>query len=231
MGLAFLLVLLGLGCLFLAYREQEPFQEIKVKGEALQKLVVQETVSQGADPMERTIDFAALQRINPEIVGWLYVPQIGVDSPILTGQTDTEYLTKDFEGAYSPLGSIFTFKDFERAYSPLGSIFTFAGARLSDSQVYLFAHNMASGQMFGSLKQFTNDAFLAANPQAYLYTPERVRKLQVEDWTYLQADDPCFSSRESQETARVTLVTCVGYFQTPKRLAVNTKVVEERTAF
>ena len=98
MGLAFLLVLLGLGCLFLAYREQEPFQEIKVKGEALQKLVVQETVSQGADPMERTIDFAALQRINPEIVGWLYVPQIGVDSPILTGQTDTEYLTKDFEG-------------------------------------------------------------------------------------------------------------------------------------
>ena len=86
MGLAFLLVLLGLGCLFLAYREQEPFQEIKVKGEALQKLVVQETVSQGADPMERTIDFAALQRINPEIVGWLYVPQIGVDSPILTRQ-------------------------------------------------------------------------------------------------------------------------------------------------
>ena len=98
--------------------------------------------------------------------------------------------------------------------------------------MYLFAHNMASGQMFGSLKQFTNDAFLAANPQAYLYTPERVRKLQVEDWTYLQADDPCFSSRESQESsARVTLVTCVGYFQTPKRLAVNTKVVETRTAF
>ena len=130
MGLVFLLVLLGVGCFYLAYREQKPFQEIKVKGEALQKLVVQETVSQEADPMERTIDFAALQRINPEIVGWLYVPQIGVDSPILTGQTDTEYLTKDFEGAYSPLGSIFTF----------------AGARLSDSQVYLFAHNMAFGQ-------------------------------------------------------------------------------------
>ena len=99
--------------------------------------------------------------------------------------------------------------------------------------MYLFAHNMASGQMFGSLKQFTNDAFLAANPEAYLYTPERVRKLQVEGWKYLQADDPCFSSRESpgQDTARVTLVTCVGYFQTPKRLAVNTKVVEERTTF
>ena len=42
MGLAVLLVLLGVGCFYLAYREQEPFQEIKVKGEALQKLVVQE---------------------------------------------------------------------------------------------------------------------------------------------------------------------------------------------
>ena len=77
MGLAFLLVLLGLGCLFLAYREQEPFQAIKVKGEALQKLVVQETGSQEADPMERTIDFAALQRINPEIVGCCMYPDWG----------------------------------------------------------------------------------------------------------------------------------------------------------
>ena len=56
MGLAVLLVLLGVGCFYLAYREQEPFQEIKVKGEALQKLVVQEAGSQEADPMERTID-------------------------------------------------------------------------------------------------------------------------------------------------------------------------------
>ena len=32
MGLAVLLVLLGVGCFYLAYREQEPFQEIKVKG-------------------------------------------------------------------------------------------------------------------------------------------------------------------------------------------------------
>lgn len=214
MGLAFLLVLLGLGCLFLAYREQEPFQAIKVKGEALQKLVYKRLAARRQIPWNVPL---ILQHCSASIrKSWDAVcTQIGVDSPILTGQTDTEYLTKDFEGAYSPLGSIFTF----------------AGARLSDSQVYLFAHNMASGQMFGSLKQFTNDAFLAANPQAYLYTPERVRKLQVEDWTYLQADDPCFSSRESQEAARVTLVTCVGYFQTPKRLAVETKVVEERTAF
>ena len=149
MGLAFLLVLLGLGCLFLAYREQEPFQAIKVKGEALQKLVVQETGSQEADPMERTIDFAALQRINPEIVGWLYVPQIGVDSPILTGQTDTEYLTKDFEGAYSA-GEYF--------YICRSQAFGQSGVSVCPQ------HGFRTDVR--DLKQFTNDAFLAANPQA-----------------------------------------------------------------
>ena len=77
MGLAVLLVLLGVGCFYLAYREQKPFQEIKVKGEALQKVVVQEAGSQEADPMERTIDFAALQRINPEIVGCCMFPRSG----------------------------------------------------------------------------------------------------------------------------------------------------------
>ena len=109
-------------------------------------------------------------------MGWLYLPQIGVDGPILTGETDETYLARDFEGNANELGSIFTF----------------AGARISDSQVYLFAHNMASGQMFGSLKQFTDEAFLTAYPEAYLYTPERVRKLQVEGCKYLQADDPVF---------------------------------------
>ena len=59
LGLVFLLVLLGVGCFYLAYREQKPFQEMKVKGEALQKLVVQETGSQEANPMERTIDFSS----------------------------------------------------------------------------------------------------------------------------------------------------------------------------
>ena len=84
--------------------------------------------------------------------------------------------------------------------------------------MYLFAHNMASGQMFGSLKQFTDEAFLTANPEAYLYTPERVRKLQVEGWKYLQADDPCFSSRESQgqDTARVALWYLCGIFPDPQ---------------
>ena len=97
--------------------------------------MVQETVGQGGLWNVRSI----LQRCSASIrKSWDGCTPIEVDSPILTGQTDTEYLTKDFEGAYSPLGSIFTF----------------AGARFSDSQVYLFAHNMASGQMFGSLKQF-----------------------------------------------------------------------------
>ena len=83
------------------------------------------------------------------------------------------------------------------------------------------------------MKKVTEEENMKEKKEEKMYKTERERKLQVEGWKYLQADDPCFSSRESQDqdTARVTLVTCVGYFQTPKRLAVNTKVVEERTTF
>ena len=142
--------------------------------------------------------------------------QIGVDSPILTGQTDTEYLTKDLKGIQPP-GEYFYLcrsKDFGQSGV---SVCPQHGFRTDVRKFETIYGRSVFDGISGS----------------YLYTPERVRKLQVEGCKYLQADDPCFSTRESQgqDTARVTLVTCVGYFQTPKRLAVETKVVETRTAF
>lgn len=106
--LCILLLLLGCGCLVLAEKSREPFREAKQKGEALKEIAVPE---EPADAGERRIDFAALKKINPDIVGWLYLPQIGVDGPVLTGQSDETYLARDFEGNASELGSIFTFAD------------------------------------------------------------------------------------------------------------------------
>ena len=154
----------------------------KKRGEALKEIASGEPVDVG----ERKIDFAGLKEINPDIVGWLYLPQIGVDGPILTGETDETYLARDFEGNASELGSIFTFAD----------------AKLSDRQVYLFAHNMASGQMFGSLKKFQDPGFRKKYPDGCLYTPERTKRFRITGWEYKTADDPCFSVREQKRRCR-----------------------------
>ena len=70
----------GIWFSYLAYREHQPFADAKVKQEALTGVVIQDDDPE--NPLNRKIDFEALQAINPEIVGWLYVPQIGVDMPV-----------------------------------------------------------------------------------------------------------------------------------------------------
>lgn len=74
----------------------------------MQETLQEEVVIETDDPFSRQIDFEALEKINPDIIGWLYIPQIEVDLPILQGQDNKVYLTKSFDGGYSPLGSVFT---------------------------------------------------------------------------------------------------------------------------
>ncbi len=139
-------ILLGLAVFFgiLAYREHKPFMDAKVSHEAIKKAVVSQKPEENSDsPMDRKIDFTLLKEINPDIIGWLYIPKIGVDEPILRGRTDTEYLNKGFDGTRSILGSVFTFAH--------------VNEKLSDSHICLFGHNMMSGQIFGRLDELTVD--------------------------------------------------------------------------
>lgn len=106
-----IVILLGMAVFFciLAYREHKPFLEAKISHEAIKKTaVVPESDEDASNPMNRRIDFALLKEVNPDIIGWLYIPQIGVDEPILHGKTDREYLSKGFDGKYSILGSVNT---------------------------------------------------------------------------------------------------------------------------
>ena len=140
----FLIVLfLGMAVVFciLAYHEHKPFLDAKISHEAIKKTaVVPESNEDASDPMNRRIDFELLKEVNPDIIGWLYIPQIGVDEPILHGRTDTEYLNKGFDGKRSVLGSVFTFAH--------------VNENLSDPHICLFGHNMMSGQMKTKYKAF-----------------------------------------------------------------------------
>ena len=159
-------ILLGLAVFFgiLAYREHKPFMDAKVSHEAIKKAVVSQKPEENSDsPMDRKIDFTLLKEINPDIIGWLYIPKIGVDGPILRGRTDTEYLNKGFDGTRSILGSVFTFAH--------------VNEKLSDSHICLFGHNMMSGQIFGRLDELTVDE--EDEQSIYVYTQERTKGLTI----------------------------------------------------
>lgn len=211
----FILLLLGISIyfLYLAYQEHKPFAEAKIKNESIKGAVILDDAPE--NPLDRKIDFQMLQGMNPDIVGWLYVPQIGVDAPVLKGSNDSMYLYTDFEGNYSPLGAVFTWSH--------------ADERLTDSHLCLFAHNMLSGQMFGRLKEFQNPDFEEQNPAFYLYTPERSKEVEVMSVFECEMTDEVFQDNwQESEVQTVTLATCTGYDVTPYRLAVNGKVVREK---
>lgn len=213
-----IVILLGMAVFFgiLAYREHKPFLEAKISHEAIKKTaVVPESDEDAFDPMNRRIDFALLKEVNPDIIGWLYIPQIGVDEPILHGKTDREYLSKGFDGKYSILGSVFTFAH--------------ANEKLSDPHTCLFGHNMMSGQIFGRLDELTVDENGAQS--IYIYTPERTKGLTIVSVYSCHKKDAVFQDdwkMDQEDVQTFTLATCTGYSRTPYRLGVNCKVTKEK---
>ena len=212
-AVGFVLLAIGIVFLILAYKEHKPFMDARIRDAAVKEAVID---MEPDDPLDRRIDFEALKSINPDIVGWLYIPQIGVDYPILKGSDNSSYLSKDFEGNYSPLGSIFTW--------------THTDHELTAQHICLFGHNMPSGQMFGNLKLFQDKQFQEKNKKLYLYTPEHTKKLEVMEVYECYMSDGVFqdSWESGRDVQTVTLATCVDYSATSYRLAVNCEVVQEK---
>ncbi len=226
-GTAAGLLILSVFLFGMAWKAYQPFAEAKQKKQTVIRTVISDSDDNSAseldsnpilgaeDPMKRRIDFAALAEINPDIIGWLYAPQIGVDDPILIGETDTEYLTKAFDGTDSVLGSIFTWAD--------------ASKDLSDPHICLFGHNMISGQIFGQLHKYEEKEFRETYKYLYLYTPKDTKELAVEEVRHCKNDDAVFQKKweEQADSQTVTLATCTGYGASPDRLVVICRTVRQ----
>lgn len=48
-----------------------------------------------------------LQKINPDIIGWIRINETNVNYPLLQAEDDDTYMNTDAEGKYSLSGSIF----------------------------------------------------------------------------------------------------------------------------
>ena len=97
--IASLLLILAMVFLFLAIKEQLPFEKAKGENQALKEIAIMETEtsqSTGNDYFTRNIDFETLQSINPDIVAWITVPNTNIDYPVLIGNDDTTYLNYNY---------------------------------------------------------------------------------------------------------------------------------------
>lgn len=187
---AILLFVMAAAYIAAAYKEVRPYRESKETHTKLQDLVVD--VQEPQSPAKRSIDFTVLQGINPDIAAWIYIPGTAIDYPVLIGKTDGEYLKKDYQKSYSPLGSIFAFSDTDR--------------EMQNAHICLFGHNMKRPQMFGELKRYSDHVFTKEHENLYLYLPDRTEFYQICSMFVCEKNDGIFEHKMqagSQEMERL----------------------------
>ncbi len=107
----------------------------------------------------------ALRQINPDVLGWIYIPDTVISYPLMQGRDNEVYLHTAWDGKHNSGGSIFL----EQKNSP----------ELSDFNTILYGHHMSDGSMFGSLKHFKDPSFTDSHPYIYLCTADQVFRYRV----------------------------------------------------
>nr|MCR5407248.1 hypothetical protein [Lachnospiraceae bacterium] len=60
-------------------------------------------------PDNKDVDIAALRTKNPDIYAWLYIPEAGIDEPVLQNSEDINYyVTHNADGQSDENGAVFT---------------------------------------------------------------------------------------------------------------------------
>lgn len=136
------------------------------------------------------VDFTELAKVNPDIVGWIRIPDTNVDYPIVQTGDNDKYLHTSFEGKDSVAGTVYL--DFESD---------------SDMQGYnniLYGHNMKNGSMFKDIVKYKDKTYFDEHQYFEIYTPERTIRLKAVSCYYAKADSVVrktrFKSPESYET-------------------------------
>ena len=187
-----------------------------------------------------TVDLAALQKVNPDVIGWLYIPDTAISYPLVRGSDNSTYLHESYDGQATASGSIFV--DYR------------SGAALTDDNTVIYGHNMKNGSMFGGLKKYADADYLKAHRDVYVYLSGRVLHFRAfagyktedtsESYTLQFSDGLDFAGfveyikksagdnvldAPTQAAPLLTLSTCTSTTETG-RFVVNAVYVEQKTA-
>ena len=124
-------------------------------------------------PTEKhTKSFEELQKINPDIIGWIRVNETNINYPLLQAEDDDTYMNTDAEGRYSLSGAIFL----HCANNP----------DFSDFNNIIYGHHMEKHMMFGDVGLFTEKKYFDEHPYGNLFFDGKDHG--IEFYALLQAD-------------------------------------------
>lgn len=105
-----------------------------------------------AGPTEPQIlpELQAMHEQNPDLAGWLSIPAVGVDYPVMHAPDRKDY---------------YLYRNFKQENNSHGSLYIWEEADLQtpSDNVTVFGHHMKNGTMFGNLKKFQHKSFWEEN--------------------------------------------------------------------
>lgn len=134
------------------------------------------------------LDLAALQAINPDVTGWIYIPGTNISYPILQGPDNDYYLKHTWERKWNGGGSIFLdchcSPDFE------------------DYHTVIYGHRMNNSTMFAQLHSYEEQDFLREHPSVYVADASCVRRYDVFSVWEPSVSSPVYTADLSTPEAR-----------------------------
>lgn len=111
------------------------------------------------------IDLDALREVNPDVIGWILIPDTVINYPLLQGEDNEYYLKHTWEGKKNAVGSIFL----EYRNEP----------DFEDYNTIIYGHNMNNGSMFASLRKYAGEKYFTQHPYVYLVTDAGIFRYDV----------------------------------------------------
>lgn len=111
------------------------------------------------------VDFTELQKMNPDVVGWIFQEGTNINYPIMRGKDNTFYLTHLPDMAPNKLGSIFM--NVENT------------GTMNDDTTVIFGHNMQDESMFATLEKYKAQQYFEQHPSLYILTPTDYYRVDI----------------------------------------------------
>lgn len=134
------------------------------------------------------IDLAALQEVNPDVVGWIRIPDTKIDYPLLQGEDNDFYLKHTWKKEKNSVGSVFL---------------EYRNSReLTDYNTIVYAHNMRDGSMFATLRRYTDKYYWQKHPYVYVLTEAGAWRYEVFASYKAPVDSPTYGLSFLQKTTK-----------------------------
>lgn len=154
---------------YLSYKKtndshQQLLQEVIVSKFAVRKDKKENDISKTGDKQkEIQIDWEKLEKINPDIIGWLKIDDTNINYPILQDTNNLKYLKHTYDGRYNTNGAIFTLNQ----------------KPFKEKITTIYGHNTRTGIMFSELDKYMKSDFFKKHSSFEIYTRNQKYKARI----------------------------------------------------